>query len=164
MIKNIEIKNPSYQNVTCCNEWLLYENFYEWLHSQGNFDKWLSGNGWDIDKDILVKGNKVYSSETCCLVPQNINKLFIKNDVIRGILPLGVSRDRGKFRALCNNPFTKEYEYLGEYETPEDAFYLGYKPYKENIIKKVAQIEYDKGNITEICYNAMMNYEVEITD
>ena len=53
---------------------------------------------------------------------------------------------------------------IGYYSTPEKAFYLGYKPYKENIIKQVAQIEYDNGNITEECYQAMMNYEVEIDD
>ena len=53
---------------------------------------------------------------------------------------------------------------LGYYSTPENAFYLGYKPFKEDIIKRVAQIEYDNGNITEECYKAMMNYEVEITD
>lgn len=49
-------------------------------------------------------------------------------------------------------------------DTPEQAFYFGYKPYKETIIKQVAQEEYDKGNITEKCYEAMMNYEVEIDD
>lgn len=157
-------KHPTYKDVTVCDEWLLFENFYEWLHEQENFDKWYNGYQWNVDKDILIKGNKLYSPETCCLVPNNVNKLFIKTDALRGNLPIGVSKDRNNFKALCNNPFIKECKYLGEYKTPEEAFYFGYKPYKENLIKQVAQIEYDNGNITEKCYNAMMNYEVEITD
>ena len=45
----------TYKDVTCCEEWLLYENFYEWLHSQENFEQWLSNDDWSVDKDILVK-------------------------------------------------------------------------------------------------------------
>ena len=56
------------------------------------------------------------------------------------------------------------HKYYCYYPTPEDAFYLGYKPYKEKYIQKVAQEEYELGNITKVCYEAMMNYQVEITD
>ena len=156
-------KNPSYQNVACCEEWLNYENFYEWLHSQENFDKWLNGKGWAVDKDILVKGNKTYSPEYCCLVPQNVNSLFVKNDAVRSELPIGVIKSGTGFQAHCNNPFTHKYENLGTYQTTTEAF-LMYKKQKEDIIKQVAQIEFDKCNITKECYDAMMNYEVEITD
>lgn len=158
-----KIKKPTYKDVICCDEWLLYENFYEWLHSQENFEKWLNENLWAIDKDVLVKGNKIYSPETCCLVPPNINSLFIKNNATRGDLPIGVSKYGIYFRASCNNPLTNKYEYLGFYLTQEKAF-QAYKQYKENIIKQIAQDEYNKGNIIERCYNAMMSYKVEITD
>lgn len=157
-------RKPTYKNVSCCNEWLLYENFYEWLHSQENFEKWHDGELWAVDKDTLFKGNKVYSPETCCLVPPNVNSLFIKSNAIRGNLPIGVSKLGSYFKASCNNPFINKQEKIGSYLTPEEAFYLGYKPYKESIIKQVAEIEYNKGNITKQCYEAMMNYEVEITD
>lgn len=79
---DVKTKNerPTYKDVTCCEEWLLYENFYKWLHSQENFDKWLNGYKWAVDKDILIKGNKIYSPNSCCLVPMYINTLFaIKN-------------------------------------------------------------------------------------
>lgn len=155
--------HPTYQNAACCKEWLLFENFYEWLHDQGNFGKWLNGERWDVDKDILVKGNKIYSPETCCLVPNNVNKLFSKNDSCRGDLPIGVSVKDGSFYISCHNPFTKKQKFLGYCDTSEKGFLL-YKKKKESYIKQVAQIEYDKGNITKQCYNAMMNYEVEITD
>ena len=156
-------KRPTYQNVICCKEWLLFENFYKWLHNQKNFDKWVNNDRWCIDKDILVKGNKIYSPETCCLVSNEVNCLFLKSDNSRNGLPIGVSKKEGKFQAYCDNPFTHKKEYLGLYSTPEQAFNI-YKKYKEKIIKQVAEEEYKNGNISKQCYEAMLKYEVEITD
>lgn len=156
-------KYPTYQNVTCCEEWLLFENFYEWLHSQPNFEKWLNGKRWDVDKDIIIKGNKVYSPDNCCLVPNNVNKLFSKNDSCRGNLPIGVCIKNGLFYVSCSNPFTRKTEFLGYSNTPEQGFLI-YKKKKESHIKQVAEKEYQMGNITKQCYEAMLNYEVEITD
>ena len=113
-----------------------------------------------MDKDILIKGNKIYSSETCVFVPERINLLFIKNDRIRGDLPIGVSYDGNRYKSQCKNG-THKYIRLGTYDTPEEAFQI-YKQYKENVIKDVAN-EY-KGKIPEKLYNALMNYKVEITD
>lgn len=152
-----------YQEAICCEEWLLYENFYEWLHNQDNFDKWYSGERWAVDKDIIIKNNKLYSPTTCCLVPQNINCLLLKRDALRGDLPLGVRRNGNKFRAACGNPFTGKQERFGVYKTPEEAFYA-YKSRRENYIKQVAKIEYESGNITKQCYDALMNYVIEIND
>lgn len=164
-VEKIKEKQPTYKDVSCCSEWINFENFYEWLHSQPNFNKWYEGNRWAVDKDILHKGNKVYSPENCCLVPINVNCLFLKRESERGKYPIGVRyKDDDGFLASCHNPFTNRNEQIGSYSTPENAFYFGYKPYKEDIIKRVAQIEYDKDNITKECYDAMMNYVVEITD
>ena len=149
--------HPAYQDVTCCNEWLLFENFYEWMHSQENFDKWASIGGGAIDKDILIKGNRIYSPDACCLVPQQINSLFIKRKDYRGDCPIGVSKLKKYYVVDCHG------DYVGLHSTLEDAF-LAYKEYKEKIIKQIAQREYDKGNITKECYEAMLKYEVEITD
>lgn len=35
---------------------------------------------------------------------------------------------------------------------------------KEKTIKQIANKEFTSGNITKECYNAMLKYEVEITD
>lgn len=162
--KNIKEKYATYKEVTCCDEWLLYENFYEWLHNQDNFDKWLNEKNWCLDKDILIKGNKIYSPETCCLVPNDVNVLFTKRDNCRGDLPIGVIKQGNKFRVECNNPFDSSHDtYLCMCSTPKEAFNV-YKEYKEKIIKQVAELEYNNDNITKRCYEAMMNYQVEITD
>lgn len=160
--KKTKDKNPTYEDADCCEEWLLYENFYEWLHKQENFNNW-GNNRWNIDKDIFIKGNKFYSPKTCFLVPCNVNSLFINKSNYRGDLPIGVKRSGNSFIARCSNPITNNREYLGSYSTPYYGF-LAYKEYKENLIKEIAQLEYDKGNISTKCYEAMLNYKVEITD
>lgn len=162
--EKLKEKYTTYKLIECCEEWLSYENFYKWLHCQKNFEKWLNEDKWEIDKDILIKGSKIYSPETCCLVPHNVNSLFTKSNATRGDLPIGVTRHGNGFQVQCNNPFKDNgHEYLGTYSTPSQAF-LVYKKFKENLIKQVAQTEYNKGNLTKQCYEAMMEYQVEITD
>lgn len=118
-----------------------------------------------LDKDILVKGNKIYSPETCVFVPERINTLFIKKDNDRGVIPVGVRRVGNKYRARCNyiaiDNKNKRKE-LGTFDTPEDAFYKGYKLFKEDYIKEMAERYKDK--IPENIYKALYRYEVEITD
>lgn len=155
--------HPSYKEVVCCNDWLNFEIFYEWLHNQENFDKWFIDDNWAIDKDILVKNNKIYSPTTCCLVPKSINQLFVKRKRDRGGYPIGVRKSRELYFAYCSNPITNQRYYSKGFQTIEDAF-EEYKTYKQNIIKEVAKNEFASGNIIKECYIAMMNYQVEITD
>ena len=158
---------PSYIGCSVCDEWKYYKNFYEWMHSQDNFEILeIIGEKYHLDKDILVINNKIYSPDTCELVPHIVNTLFISCNSHRGKYPIGVyyATDRHKFKAQCQDVFTGKYKNLGGYGTPEDAFFLGYKPFKEDVIKRVAEDEYSKGTITKRCFNAMMNYQVSIDD
>lgn len=169
-VKNTK-KALSYKDASCCEEWLSFENFYDWLSNQENFDKWLTGNRWNLDKDIIIKGNKVYSPETCCLVPNYVNVLFTKSSATRGDLPIGVHYNKGRYIARVSmrgnddrcTDSGRYRKHLGGYSSPEEAF-MAYKKEKEEHIKQVAQEEYDKGNITKKCYDAMMSYKVEIDD
>jgi hypothetical protein len=89
-------RQPQYKGCTVCEEWLNYSNFKVWYDQHK-----ISGMSLDLDKDILFKGNKVYSPETCCFVPHAINTLFLNSKKSRGDLPVGVSyseRDQ-KYRA-----------------------------------------------------------------
>lgn len=109
-------ENPAYKYATCSDEWLLYEEFYEWLHKQENFNVWINLRLSAIDKDILVKGNKTYSAKNCCLVPSYVNGLFIK--VKDNGLPPGVHYDKSKDRYIsaCANPFLKKQIKLGQFK------------------------------------------------
>ena len=161
--KKYQAEKPTYINTIVCEEWLNYENFYEWIHSQKNFDKWKNNEGYAIDKDILVKHNKIYSPYTCCLVPKHINSLFTKNDAIRGDYPIGVTYNKhnNQFVAWCSDG--EKQVFIGDYFAPNDAF-EAYKKYKEKVIKRIAHEAFKNGEITRECYEAMLKYEVEITD
>ena len=151
----IQEKRPTYKDVSCCEEWLCYANFKKWYDD--NYYE-IDGKRMNLDKDILVKGNKIYSPETCIFVPTKINSLFIKSDKARGTLPIGVYTKNNKTYGVVsiNN------QYLGRgFNTPEEAFYA-YKNAKEKYIKQVAE-EY-KDKIPEKLYDAMRKWEVEITD
>lgn len=151
--------NPSYEDCYVCEEWLNFQNFAYWYDN--NYYE-IDNERMEIDKDILYKGNKVYSPETCIIVTQRINSLFIKCNGIRGEYPIGVSKsiNKKKYEAACQIDKGAR-KHLGSYNTPEEAFYA-YKEYKEKYIKEVAD-EY-KEVIPYTLYEAMYNYEVEITD
>ncbi len=162
--KKTKSKRHTYEKCTVCDEWLIYKNFYNWLHQQSNFEKWLYGERWAVDKDIIFKGNKLYSPETCFLVPNRINAQLLKSDAIRGDCPIGVSYHKQSCMYQANsNDGNCNNVYLGLYTNKNDAF-NAYKNYKEKIIKKIANEEYMENNITKKCYECLLNYVVEITD
>ena len=149
-------KHPTYKGCTVCKEWWNFQVFAEWYYS--HFYE-IEGQIMNLDKDILKKGNKIYSPETCIFVPQFINKLFIKSDKARGNCPIGVSKHGNKFEAQLRKG--NERIHLGACNTVEEAFQV-YKHAKEQYIKEMA--EKYKGQIPYEAYEALMNYEVEFDD
>ena len=149
-------KEPSYKNCTVCEEWHNYQVYAKW-HDENYYE--VDNEPMALDKDILCKGNKIYSPENCVFVPQSINNLFIKSDKSRGKYPIGVNKKGNKFQARLNKD--NKHIHLGSYSTVEEAF-QAYKQAKEAYIKEVAE-EY-KDKIPYRLYEALMNYEVEIDD
>lgn len=154
---------PTYNEAFIDKMWYNFENFYEWIHTQKNFESFTIDDKCQLDKDILFKHNKKYSADRCLLVPQSINKLFTKREARRGEYPIGVHKAGNKFIAQCQNVEYGRQVYLGSYNNPQQAF-LAYKKYKEQLIKDTARMEYFNNRITKQCYEAMNNYIVEITD
>jgi hypothetical protein len=150
-------RNPKYKDCTVAEEWHCFQNFAKWYDE--NFYQ-VEGERMQLDKDILVKGNKIYSPDTCIFTPMRINILFAKRDSKRGEFPIGVARNNKKFQAHCSNISGRK-EVIGIFETIEESF-NAYKSHKENYIKEVAE-EY-KNQIPLKLYNAMLNYIVEIDD
>jgi len=151
-----KLKLPSYKNVIVCDEWHNFQNFARWMENNYNPE---TMEGWHLDKDILVKGNKIYSPETCCFVPNEVNTLLIPCKSTRGDYPIGVVKQRNLYVSNCN--INKKRCRLGSFKTPEEAF-QAYKIAKENEIKRVADKWQEK--VTEKVYQALYNYQVEITD
>ena len=158
-------KHPTYKDVTCCDRWLCFANFLEDLEILKQEYNWDDDIKLNLDKDILNKDNKIYSLENCVLVPDWINKLFIKCDASRGDCPVGVTYHKiaKKYQANCH--INGKQISLGLYNTPEEAF-NAYKQAKEQEIKRVANECVSKGFITKDSrlYKAMINYQVKIDD
>ena len=155
-------KRPTYKNCYVCDNWLYYPNFKKW-YDENYYE--IENKTSQLDKDILVKNNKVYSPTTCVFVPQFINTLFIKSNKIRGELPIGVSYKKDNKKYIAQLSVYKNgkstIKYLGYYNTPNEAFEV-YKQAKEDYIKEVAD-EY-KDIIPVELYKAMYEYEVNIND
>ena len=153
-------KIMQYIDVVVCDEW----------HSYENFEKWYNNNYWEcgdekmsLDKDILFKGNKIYSPKTCIFVPKRINSLFTNRKNYRGKYPLGVYKKNKKYNVrFCDGNGNRIYK-TGKY-TPEETFYI-YKIEREKIMQKVADEYIGKYNNFPInLYNAICSWEVEISD
>ena len=151
-------KNPTYEGCEVGDNFKSYEYFYEWCQNQIGF----SNRGWHLDKDLLIKGNKVYSEYSCVFLPNEINLLLTKRTTSRGEHLIGVSwhkRDK-VFTAQVNKNKGKS-EHLGLFNTEIEAF-NAYKEAKESFIKE--QAEKWKDQIDPRAYEALMKYQVDIDD
>lgn len=151
-----KLKNPTYLDCYVSEYFQCFQNFAYWYSKNIWCDESLD---IAIDKDVLIKGNKVYSEDTCCIVTREINNLFTSGTKkLRGKYPIGVSYRRGKFESIYRG------KYLGSFNSEEEAF-LKYKDTKEIYLKQVAEkYKQNYPNFPQKLYDAMYNYEVEITD
>ena len=51
-------RQPTYKDCSVSTEWLTFSVFKSWMEKQ-DFE------GKQLDKDLLIEGNKIYSAETC---------------------------------------------------------------------------------------------------
>ena len=151
-------QRPTYIGCEVSDNFKSYEYFYEWCNNQIGF----SNKKWHLDKDLLIKGNKVYNEDSCVFIPNDINLLLTKREALRGEHLIGVYWDKTNkaFKAQVSKSKGKR-EHLGLFNTELEAF-NAYKTAKEIYIKE--QANKWKSQIDERAYNALMNYEVEITD
>ena len=147
----------SYVECEVCDKWMNFQNFAKWYYEN---EYSCCNEPLCVDKDILIHGNKLYSPNTCILVPQRINLLFIKEYARRGDLPIGVQKHtNGGYTSLLSTHEGKKY--LGYFYDSTLAF-ATYKKEKEKYIKEVADSY--KNIIPQNIYEAIVNYRIEITD
>lgn len=141
-------------------DWHNYQNFADWYDE----NYYAVGNEiMSVDKDILVHGNKLYSADTCLIVPQTVNSFFarVRSQNKDNGLPLGVKSRNGGKKYEAKLIWFGQYIYIGNYETPEEAF-EAYKIEKEKRIKMLADMY--KDYIPQKVYDALYNYKVYIDD
>ncbi len=115
-----------YCDAQVCEDWHNLQNFLEWAILQEGYNCVEdNGKSWHLDKDIVVRGNKLYSPETCVFVPNEINTFFSDKDIgttgkrgVNHIQPASAGAQDG-YVARCHVGSIREY--LGYYDTPEQA-------------------------------------------
>jgi hypothetical protein len=135
--KKYHLRQPTYAGCSICDEWISFMSFRSWMIKQD----W---KGNQLDKDIILTGNKVYSPDFCAFVSKDTNVFPQDSAAIRGKWPVGVSfhKKAGKFMAECGNPITKKREYLGLFLTPEEA-HLAWRKRKHELACQLADIQSD---------------------
>lgn len=136
-IAKFQERQPTYKGCTVTEDWLTFSNFRKWMRAQN----W---EGLQLDKDILFEGNKVYSPDRCVFVTSMVNKFTTDSRAARGKWPIGVywHKERGKFLAQCNNPFTKKQEHLGLFTCEQEA-HNAWRKRKLELAHELAAIQTD---------------------
>lgn len=140
----------SYLDVTLCSEWYNFQNFCKFVVENGYYRR-----GYHLDKDLLVRGNKIYKAENCCFLPQVLNGVIsIVYETDNGLL-VGVNIKNSCYEAAIS--YRGKRKRLGKYDTPEEAS-TAYVLAKEAYVKELAQEWKDR--IEPRAYQALMDWTV----
>lgn len=151
--EKFHIRNLTYKGCEVCEDWHNFQNFARWLVAQTYHD-----HNYHLDKDILKRGNKIYSPEYCCLVPIEINSMLTDSKAARGDYPVGVNfhKHTGKFQSRIN--ISKKSIYLGVFDNPSDA-------HNAYLIAKIKHIQSKaqewKDRIDSGVYQALLAWEIK---
>lgn len=143
------LRKPTYIGCSVCSEWLCFSNFKEWFDI--NYVE-----GCQLDKDILIEGNKVYSPKSCRFIPGYINSLLNDRGSVRGDLPIGVSKNGNGFTAHCSNG---NGDILHKYCSTLSEAKSWYYTTKKSVVKSQADKALTNGSIGEDVYFALVSRE-----
>lgn len=135
---SVEFKNkcPTYRDVSCIPEW----------HTASVFIKWMKSQPWEgrhLDKDIIQRGNRVYSPDTCAFVLPMTNSFVSGDTRVGNKYLLGAYENKsGRFKSCIGNPFTGGILRLGSYSCAEDA-HEAWRKQKEIFANQLAEVELD---------------------
>jgi len=121
---------PNYSCCTVCEEWFTFSNFKSWMEKQD----W---EGNDIDKDILVKGNKVYCPENCRFVPPQVNYFILDKNTSGYMSGVKWNPHSKCYTASCSDPFSKKVISLGYY-SDELTAHLVWKEFKLSLAQRLS--------------------------
>lgn len=128
--KKFLTKRSTYLGCTVCKEWLLFSNFKLWMQTQDWQNK-------QLDKDLRIPGNKVYSKDTCMFVTPEVNNLFNSCTSKRGKYLIGVCWDSKvkKYRSQCR--VDGKEVYLGIFNTEQEAHNIYYEYKRKMLLNKI---------------------------
>lgn len=136
--------SKGYSSASICDEWLDFSVFLSWYDAQ------YKESHWHLDKDILSNGQGIYSPQTCCFLPPQINTFFAKHKKAKGY---SYNKRRKKYESYCRD--RGKYVHLGMYEDSHSAR-LAYLRYKRSLLEELIEPYLDR--ISVEIYNAMKQY------
>ena len=146
-----QAKNPTYEGCTVSENFKSYEYFYEWCQEQKGFGL----PDWQLDKDLLVKGNKVYSEDTCCFLPRVLNSAIANKRSEVNKIPIGVRKDKnGKFFGYCRVEEGRPIVSI-PYDTIDEALEF-YRTIRKEYVRRMAR-SYKK-ELSDKAFKALMLY------
>lgn len=122
------------------------------------FRDWALAQDWEgnqLDKDILVSGNKVYGPETCCFVPRYLNMIGPRLNQ-----PCVSPQKRGKpwgARINCNGKF----KWIGSYNTEKEAADAWRKERASDILRLIAKY---RSEAKKVDYRVCCALQDQVTD
>lgn len=135
--EKLHVRRPTYIGCAVCEDWLTFSNFKKWMEVQD----W---QGKQLDKDLLVTGNKIYSPETCVFVSHLVNTFITDGGSSAGEFMIGAfwSASDNKFRSECRDPFNQFKNFIGLFNSEIEA-HLAWKNRKNQIARKLAENQSD---------------------
>lgn len=142
-------KQNTYRGVTVCDEWHNFQVFAKWFEENYPND----GSSYDIDKDLKIIGNKVYSTETCMFVSRVVNGFATDHGSARGDCLIGVyfCKSRRKFQSYCNDPSSGGRVFLGWF-SDETLAHLAWRKRKSEFAYELAMIQ-DREEVKQALLN-----------
>lgn len=148
-------RQPCYRGCVLHPDFERFSTFIDWCQNQIGFDQWPA---FELDKDILSNGRKMYGPDTCAFIPKSINKLLGINQINQGDFPTGVSYCNRTNRYMAAIRIDTKKKFLGRFDTPEAA-HTAYKAAKEAEVRRQALNHVD--SIDPRVFAALMSYEVK---
>jgi hypothetical protein len=145
---------PTYTPCTVCDEWHNLQNFYKWYVE----NEWTKSVVLECEKDILTN-NKIYSPQTCVLVPHDINMMFTHfTDKPQG-LPQGiVCNEHTNFRYNVGFHKNGKRQAFGTYNTLQEAQKVLQLEKKKYLREKLLKY---KDEMPQNLYDMLYNYNFE---
>ncbi|AUR96770.1 hypothetical protein NVP1232O_36 [Vibrio phage 1.232.O._10N.261.51.E11] len=95
--KKYQEQKPTYIGCAVHPDWHNFQTFAKWYH--GNYPT--GDQDYELDKDILVDGNKVYSPNTCMFVTSEDNTIKAHAKSYAFLSPDGVFTEVYNLRKFC---------------------------------------------------------------
>lgn len=150
--KRTHLEHPNYAGCSVSENWQDFQRFAEWYESHE-----FSGLDYQLDKDLLVEGNKVYSAETCCLIPKELNSLIIQRPKSKSRYLIGAAPDKRSKSWRSRIGINGKLVCIGSFDTELSAHLAFVEKRKEYLLEMANKW---KGRIEPRAFEALINRDM----